>query len=147
MAKVIPADTAASTSEIKLFYIALGDEGKSGKKIGCGDSVVAVKKSIAPTAAPLTAALESLLSYKDQTYGETGLRNFLTSPTLKLESVNFVEGKATVNLSGEFLLGGVCDSPRVEAQLKETVLQFPTVTEVEIFVDGKKLEDLLSGRG
>jgi hypothetical protein len=34
-------------------------------------------------------------------------------------------GAATVNLSGELMLGGVCDVPRVEAQLENAVAQFP----------------------
>jgi hypothetical protein len=42
------------------------------------------------------------------------------------------------------MLGGVCDAPRVEAQIKQTALQFSTVSDVEVFIDDIPLEDVLS---
>jgi len=41
-------------------------------------------------------------------------------------------------------LGGECDNPRVEAQLTNTVLQFPSVTSADIFINGKTLAETLS---
>jgi hypothetical protein len=41
-------------------------------------------------------------------------------------------------------MGGECDSPRVQAQLEQTVLQFPSVTDVAIFINGKPLAEALS---
>jgi hypothetical protein len=38
-------------------------------------------------------------------------------------------------------------APRVQAQLKQTVLQFPAVTGVAIFINGKPLRDVLSLKG
>ena len=43
---------------IQIFMIAQNDNGKAGKKIGCGDRVVAVDRIIPTTTAPLTAALK-----------------------------------------------------------------------------------------
>jgi len=40
-------------------------------------------------------------------------------------------------------VGGVCDEPRVQAQLRETALQFSTVDSVSIFINGIQLEDAL----
>jgi hypothetical protein len=51
------------------------------------------------------------------------------------------------NLSGTMMLGGVCDNPRVEAQLEETALQFPTVSQVSVFVNSRPLEEVLSLKG
>jgi hypothetical protein len=45
------------------------------------------------------------------------------------------------------MLGGVCDNPRVEAQIEETALQFATVSEVAVFVNGKPLEEIISLKG
>jgi hypothetical protein len=42
------------------------------------------------------------------------------------------------------MLGGVCDSPRVQAQIEQTALQFSTVSEVEVFVNDTPLEEVLS---
>jgi hypothetical protein len=44
-------------------------------------------------------------------------------------------------------MGGECDTPRVRAQLEQTILQFPTVTEADIFINGKPLADVLSLKG
>jgi len=66
---------------------------------------------------------------------------------LQLESISLENGIAVINLTGTMALGGVCDIPRVEAQLESTVLQFSTVQEVSIFVNGKPLKDVLSLKG
>jgi hypothetical protein len=42
------------------------------------------------------------------------------------------------------MLGGVCDNPRVEAQLVETAMQFPGVMEAAITINGTPLEEALS---
>jgi hypothetical protein len=41
-------------------------------------------------------------------------------------------------------LGGVCDSPRVQAQLEEIALQFSTVNSVAVFINGEPLDQVLS---
>ena len=47
---------------VKLYLVALGDNGKRGKKIGCDDSIVPVTRSIQNTGAPLSAAITQLLA-------------------------------------------------------------------------------------
>lgn len=54
------------------------------------------------------------------------------------------QGLAIVRLSGTYLLGGVCDDPRFEAQIKETVAQFPQVKKVQVLINDKPLEEILS---
>jgi Sporulation and spore germination len=141
-----PAPTQA-TQMAQIFLIALEDQGVSGKLVGCGDSAVPVQVQIPPTQGVLKAALEALLSVKSQYYGESGLYNALYQSDLQVESVTIKDGKAVVRLSGTLLMGGECDNPRAAAQLEETVLQFPTVTEASIFVNGKPLSEVLSLRG
>jgi hypothetical protein len=51
----------AGAREVKLFLVALDDGGKSGRKIGCNDSLVSITREVSPTRAPLRAALEELL--------------------------------------------------------------------------------------
>jgi hypothetical protein len=95
----------------------------------------------------LQAALVSLLSIKDQYYGQSGLYNALYQSDLQVDSITIVAGKASVYLTGTLLMGGECDIPRVQAQLEQTILQFPTVTEADIFINGKPLADVLSLKG
>jgi hypothetical protein len=129
---------------VKIFLVAIGDNGASGKLIGCGDSLASVTQEIVPTQGVLRAALEILLGLKQQYYGETGLYNALYQSDLTIEDLRIENGKASIHLAGRLLLGGVCDNPRVEAQLVETAKQFSTVREVEIFINGKPLKDVLA---
>ena len=141
------ATVPAGKMRVQVFLIALDDNGKAGKKIGCGDSVVAVERLITQTNAPLTATLNDLLAIRDQTYGQSGLYNALAQSSLKIEGINIVAAKATISLSGKLTLNGECDNPRVEAQIKETALQFSTVKDVAILLNNVPLDRALSGKG
>ncbi|GIV96356.1 MAG: hypothetical protein KatS3mg057_1013 [Herpetosiphonaceae bacterium] len=114
--------------------------------LGCGDAVVPVERQVEPTVAPLTAAFRELLSLGGPEVGPSGLYNALYRSDLHVESVEIVNGTATIRLAGNFQLGGVCDSPRVEAQLTQTALQFDTVDAVEIYINGVPLDEALSLR-
>lgn len=133
-------------TQTDIYLIALEDGGERGQLIGCNDSVVPVTVDIEPTQAPLTAALNRLLSIEDAFYGQTELYNALYRSDLSLQDVNIVDGRATISLLGELLLGGTCDAPRVQAQLQQTALQYSTVDEVSILVNGQPLEDALTGQ-
>jgi hypothetical protein len=127
-----------------IYLIAIGDAGQTGKEIGCDDSVVPVEVEIEPTIAPLRAALEQLLAIDTETYGQSGLYSALYASDLTVGSIDIVQGKATIALSGDLVLAGVCDNPRVAAQLEETALQFSTVNQVEILLNGEPLDQVLS---
>jgi hypothetical protein len=144
------AESASATQGpqmVQIYLIALEDQGVSGMLVGCGDSAVPVSVQIPPTQGVLKAALDTLLSVKSQYYGESGLYNALYQSDLQVDSVTIKDGKAVVKLSGTLQMGGECDNPRVAAQLEETVLQFPTVKQASIFVNGRPLSDALSLRG
>jgi hypothetical protein len=88
-----------------------------------------------------------LLSDHHRYYGRSGLYNALYRSRLRLQRAVVVKGKATIHLVGSMSLGGVCDNPRVKAQLRQTALQFPTVRNVSIFVNGVPLWKRLSLKG
>ncbi len=137
----------AGTMRVKLFFVAINDNGVAGKKIGCGDSIVAVDRFIPITLAPLTAALRELFSLTDRNYGSSGLYNALYQSKLKIDSIAIVNARATIRLSGSLVLNGVCDNPRVQAQLEPIALQFSTVSSVAIFLNGIPLQQALSEKG
>ena len=140
---VLPTPTAAQQT-VKVFLIALEDNGQSGTLVGCGDSAVPVTVTIPRTQGVLRAALEKLLSIKQQFYGESGLYNALYQSDLQLKSVTIDQGKAIIHLTGTLMLGGVCDNPRVTAQIEQTALQFSTVNDVAVFINDTPLEEVLS---
>jgi hypothetical protein len=135
------------TMRVKLYFVAMNDNGVAGKKIGCNDSLVAVDRSIPTTNAPLTASLKELFSLTDKNYGQSGLYNALYQSKLKIVSISILSGKATINLSGSLVLGGVCDNPRVQAQIEQVALQFSTVRTVAVFLNGISLQQALSEKG
>ena len=135
----MPGGGAPLVDQVKIFLVALEDNGQSGPRIGCNDSVVGVTRMITPTTTPLRASIEELLSIKDRDYGESGFYNALYQSNLQIESLTLENGKATIRLVGQLRSGGVCDDPRIKAQIEYTALQFSTVTQVEIFVNGTRL--------
>ncbi|HYJ45310.1 MAG TPA: hypothetical protein VEV81_01765, partial [Pyrinomonadaceae bacterium] len=54
------------TRQIKVYLVKVGDAGKSGKKIGCDDSLYAVTRTVKATATPLKSAIEELLSMSNE---------------------------------------------------------------------------------
>ena len=121
----------------------------SGETFGC-DRVVFTEREIAPTAAPLTAALEELFSL-DQT-SVAGWQNFIarTNETLSFKRARVEQstGLAHIHLSGRLSgLGGVCDNPRARTQIVQTALQFPSVEKVQLYLNGEPTDLQPSGRG
>ncbi len=139
--------TPRGSQAVRLYLIALNDDGRSGKRVGCGDSVVPVTVLLPRTRAPLRAALERLLALRSTRYPGTRLYNALHRSRLRIARLNLTDGRAVVRLAGSVALGGVCDSPRFEAQIRETVLQFPSVRRAAITLNGRPLEAYLSLRG
>ncbi len=131
----------AGMQRINIYMIGL-----EGGTVGCGDQVVAVRRDIPKTPAPLTAALNLQLAQKSQYYGESGLYNALYQSNLRIASISRNGTAWTIRLTGSLVLGGVCDGPRVKAQLEQTALQFSTVKSVQYYVNGKTLESLISGK-
>ena len=57
-----------------------------------------------------------------------------------------LDGEAVVELKGRFAIGGVCDTPRVMAQLEQAALQFPKINKVHFYVNDVTISALLDQR-
>lgn len=136
----IPPD--ASTN-VKVYLVAVGDNGKRGKKIGCEDSLVPVTRKVAETSAPLKAAIEELLSIPAESTDTPGLQNFWKGRNLKLQSVSIQQQTATIRISGEVFVAGICDEPRIIGQIEETARQFSTVKRVKVFIGKQTLAEAI----
>jgi hypothetical protein len=141
-----PDELTGSVSSVQVYLVALEDDGASGEKIGCGDSLIPITLMIEPANGALRASLVHLLALKDQYYGESGLYNALYQSDLQVGAIQVENGAAEVRLNGTLLSGGVCDDPRIIGQLQATALQFSNVKEVHFFVNGRPIEELLSGK-
>jgi hypothetical protein len=144
--QTLPPDQPPEVSQVQIYFIALGDQGASGPEIGCGDSVIPVTVNIEPTTAPLTAAFERLLAVDEEYYGQSGLYNALHRSDLSIDSATVENGQATVYLSGDLEVAGTCEGPRIEAQIRQTADQFSTVGESTVYINGERLENIVSLR-
>ena len=129
--------------EVKVFLVALDDNGRRGRRIGCGDSLVAVTRTVnAPGGATLRAALEELLAVPHDY--DAGLKNYWRGNGLRVSGVSLGSGLATIRIAGEGpSVAGVCDAPRITEQIRATALQFPAVRRVAVFVNGRTLASAL----
>jgi hypothetical protein len=135
------------TERAPVFLIALEDGGVDGRRIGCGDSAVAVEVALERRQPALPGALDALLSMKQDYDNRSGLYNALHASRLEVERIDRTGAEVKVHLEGYLEIGGECDRPRVLAQLTETALQFPDVQRATFYLEGKPLADLLAGRG
>lgn len=130
-------------SKKNIYFIMLNDNGKTGKAVGCGDSVVPVARNDDS----VLAALRDLFNQHTQTFGTEKLYNALYQSALTVDRLLVSDEVASVYLTGTYRLGGVCDGPRFEAQIRETVMQVSTVKDVKIYLNTLPLDVLLSGQG
>ena len=141
----------ASRAIVSVYLVALEDNGETGQQIGCGDSLVPVVRPATDPGsdeAAITNAMEELFAIKDEKYGESGLYSALYQSDLTVDSVAVSEdGVATVELSGDIVLNGTCDTPRAKEQILSTATQFSNIDTVEINLNGKPLDEALSGKG
>lgn len=135
----------SQTTEVKIYLVALGDNGKNGKKVGCDDSLVPVTRKVTATATPLKAALMELFADRqpDKKEVDLNLGNYWRG--MRLKSVSIEKGTALIHLTGEAPpVAGICDEPRIKGQIIETAKQFPTVKRVKVFINGKSMNELIS---
>lgn len=140
-------DASAGTTRVKVALLDFSGETSPGKERGC-DRVVLVERAVATTSAPLTAALRELFAIPDTTVD--GFGNFMprTRTTLAFDRATVRDGVARIYLTGSLSgLAGVCDDPRAAIQIEETALQFPTVRQVELYLDGERTTLMPDERG
>jgi hypothetical protein len=130
--------SAALSDSVNIFLVDLG-----GGEIGCGDGVQQIARDVFPTPAPLTAAIEKLITEENRIDPDSGLYNALFLSDLSIESINQTENLVTIRLVGEYQVADECDHPRVLAQIEQTALQYTPSQTVELFINGEPFEELL----
>ncbi|WP_231938537.1 hypothetical protein [Arthrobacter sp. B6] len=137
-----PLGNAAGTHSVTAYYVLLDDGGSSGVRFGCNDSLVGVKRSNADSADPLPAAIRALLDGSAPPIAD--VYNSLSGSTLNFLAGSFDGTTVTVYLAGTMRPGGVCDIPRIEAQLTQTAVSAVGAIRAEIYVNGEGLAEALS---
>ncbi len=130
--------------ETSIYLVAMDgtkfNDSLNTSNIGCDDKLVEVKidKKLSPQ-----EALEELFAYEEYNE-EEGLYNvFGLSDNLKVEKMVVANDFAIVTLSEDLFVGGMCDDPRVYAQITETLIQFDEIDGVDIFIGDEELSSYL----
>jgi hypothetical protein len=129
---------------LTVYYVAVGDNGVSGPKIGCGDSLVATTTAPVRFTDQVGPSVGALLANKSRDVGMSGLVNVLYQSNLTYLGGELNGSTITIYLSGQFMLGGVCDIPRAKAQLEYTAMAASDATSAQVFVNGRPIDEALS---
>jgi hypothetical protein len=138
-------DPAGVVERAHVFLIAPHDGGRSGRKVACDDSAVAVEVNLPQAAPALPGALRALLAMSDRYDRGSGLLNPLYASRLEVAGIDRQAARLTVHLGGYVESGDACDNQRMLAELSETALQFDGIAEVRFEVEGQPLPTLLAG--
>ncbi|WP_344300462.1 hypothetical protein [Sinomonas flava] len=145
-----PAGTAPAAelpervAALTIYYVAVGDGGVAGPAIGCGDSLVATSTAPERFRDQVAPSMRRLLADHRAMLGQSGLYNALYQSDLTYDGAAYDGRTITVYLSGTFTLAGVCDVPRVTAQLERTAITAAGAAQANILVNGRPLAAVLS---
>lgn len=144
----------AAQGTVTAYFVLLDDGGNNGVRFGCNDSLVGVDQARPAGKDPLPAAMNALLAAgngaslpaSDIPAGRE-IYNALAGSRLKFLSGSFDGTTVTVYLSGALSLGGVCDVPRLEAQLTQTALAAVGAVRAQVYLNGRPLAEVLRLEG
>ncbi len=139
-----PTGLPEQTAPLTVYYVAVGDNGVSGPKIGCGDSLVATTTAPVKFTDQVRPSVETLLANKKRDVGLSGLINVLYQSNLAYLGGELNGSTISIWLSGNFMLGGVCDIPRAKAQLEYTAMAASGATSALVYVNGRPIDEVLS---
>ncbi|XLQ20421.1 MAG: GerMN domain-containing protein [Candidatus Moraniibacteriota bacterium] len=145
--KIFVNDVTDQVDEMSSVYIVSIDgsvsweENYSEDLIGCDDKLleVVVGENLSPE-----EALEKLIYLKEIDFKSGEYNAFLLSDKLEIISFDIENGIAIVKFSDKLMTGGTCDAPRITAQIRETLLPYPEIDEVEVYVGEESIENFLS---
>ncbi len=137
-----PTGQASGTQTVTAYYVLLDDGGAGGVRFGCNDSLAGVRRSAPGSTEPLAAAIRALLD--GSATPAPGLYNALSGSTITFLSGTFDGNTVTVYLSGSIRPGGVCDIPRIEAQLTQTAIASVGAIRAEVYINSVGLTAALS---
>jgi hypothetical protein len=139
-----PGGLPEQVAPLTIYYVAIDDNGLSGPLIGCGDSLVATTTAPVRFTDQVRPSIEALLANKSRDVGLSGLVNVLYQSSLTYAGGELAGSTITIYLTGQFILGGVCDIPRAKAQLEYTAMAAAGATSARVFVNGRPIDEVLS---
>lgn len=128
-----------------VYLIVLGGARK-GVSVGCGDRLVVDGTRVPRTLKDVRASLERLTRLPAEPDGPGSYYNALGRSRLRVAELRMQGGVLHLHLNGQLVMGGMCDGPRIAAQLERTAGQLPASKRVCIDLNGRPLDSALSLR-
>lgn len=144
-----PDDVAAAEYGVNVYVVGLSGEEVPGREFGCGDTLterpVALQEYPGQVGEPsrVQTALEVLFEREQVDAENPELMNSVHASSLEFEDATITGDSVTVELSGQVISAGTCDSPRIIEQLKGTAALNAGVDSAEVLVEGTPVEDWL----
>lgn len=135
-----PAPNRTKRLPVELYLIARPGSGLSGDLIGCNDTIVSVKDTLAGADRPVAGLMTKLLARQNDD------KRYTTVDGLRLDTV-INQTPVRVYMRGHPRLRGICDHPRIRQQLYRTAQQLPAVDSVLFYINGRELDEILSLKG
>ncbi len=140
---------------LQIAVVKMEDDGKTGEKIGCGDSIIYIEETAEGTkledTKKIQLALKELFAIGVTAVDDPYYNGLQHSKNLKVENVNETDNGdnsiIAVMLSGELISAGTCDDPRIEEQIYSTVKANSSADEVQVFINDKELKDYFDMSG
>ncbi|WP_235423707.1 hypothetical protein, partial [Pseudarthrobacter chlorophenolicus] len=149
-----PDRAPAAQGTVTAYFVLLDDGGNNGVRFGCNDSLIGVDQARPAGKDPLPAAMNALLGAGSGAAVSASevppggeIYNALAGSRLRFLSGSFDGTAVTVYLSGAVSLGGVCDIPRLEAQLTQTALAAVGAVRAQVYLNGRPLAEVLRLEG
>ena len=142
--------TSGNTGYLEIYLIALGDNGVSGRPIGCGDSAVtqATDRPLAGSVAGnVRGMLDELFSTVTGNNTEGGIYNAFSGKNLTVRNVRLDGEQIYIEIDGTLLLTGTCEDARLQAQLLLTAFHYPQVNTAFIMIGGRNAKQLFDLSG
>lgn len=131
---------AGETMQVTVYKYSFEKGESCATGYDCDSSYVPVRVTVAKTAAVLKASLQALFDlplHHDACYDAAcDVRSDFVGSDLIVSSASVVNGVARVTVDGTFSSPGIGADARMEQEIERTIMQFPSVTSIDMTIAG-----------
>lgn len=141
----LPSVTSQQQTTQVTYYVTKATNTPQASTFGCGDILVPITiESARKDNTTLKISLNELFTNSNQYTDSQTEYSALNQANLTVDEVTESQSTVNVYLTGELILGGTCDNPRVEQQLTATIREYVPGKKINILINNIPLSDLLS---
>ncbi len=135
----------------QIFFVKLGDNGKSGISAACGDSMIGVDVDLKASPMDTEAQIKELirkLMITSVSAIDSELRNpIVEEAQLELYYIRInTDGVARIYFTGDIITDDPCRYGLIEEQLRQSLEQLPRIDDVLVYINGMAFESFASSR-